>query len=101
MYEIDVRELDDRLRTGATLIDVREPVEFAEVHVPGAKLIPMGQLPARMSEIDRSGPVYVICRSGNRSRAMVELLNANGFQAVNVAGGTQEWLRTGRPVEAR
>lgn len=96
MREIDIdglkRELDD---DGTTLIDVREPAEYAEAHVPGAVLIPMGQLPSRLEEVPRDRTVYVICRSGNRSGAMGPLLDAHGFDSVNVLGGTAAWVQAG------
>ncbi len=100
MREIDVAQLELVLQDGAQLVDVREPGEYAEVHVPGAELIPMGQLSARMPDLDRTRPVHLICASGNRSGAMCDLLAAGGFDAVNVAGGTTAWLRSGRRVES-
>ena len=97
--EIDVAELEERLQQGGTLVDVREPMEFVDGHVPGAQLFPMGQLSSRLAEIDKSGPVYLICRSGNRSGAMLDLMLAQGFDAYNVTGGTAAWARTGRPLD--
>lgn len=85
---------------GATVIDVREPGEYVGGHVPGAVLVPMGQLPSRTSELDRSRPLYVICASGNRSGAMTDYLRRAGFDAWSVAGGTSAWARSGRPVVA-
>lgn len=99
MRQIDVDQLETNLKDGATLVDVREPGEYAEAHVPGAVLVPMGQLSDRLGELDRSRPVHVICASGNRSSAMCDLLSAAGFEAVNVTGGTTAWVRSGRPVE--
>jgi rhodanese-related sulfurtransferase len=58
----------------------------------------MGQLSSRLGELDRSRPVYLVCASGNRSGAMASLLHQNGFDAVNVAGGTNAWVQSGRPV---
>jgi rhodanese-related sulfurtransferase len=83
---------------GATVIDVREPGEYVGGHVPGAVLVPMGQLPSRVSDLDRSRPLYVICASGNRSGAMTDYLRRAGFDAWSVAGGTSAWARSGRPV---
>lgn len=101
MREIDIdglrRELDDEDET--TLIDVREPAEFAEARVPGAQLIPMGQLPARLHEVPRERTVYVICRTGNRSGAVGPLLDANGFDSVNVLGGTKAWVEAGHDYD--
>ncbi len=99
MREIDTTRLEAELAGGAQLVDVREPDEFAQGHVPGARLIPMGQLTGRMSEIDRDEPVYVLCASGNRSSAMTDLLVASGYDAWSVAGGTKAWIDSGRPVE--
>jgi rhodanese-related sulfurtransferase len=97
--EIDIEELAHSADRGATVIDVREPGEYVAGHVPGATPVPMGQLPSRLAELDRSRPVYVVCASGNRSTAMTELLVASGFDAYSVAGGTAAWARSGRPVE--
>jgi rhodanese-related sulfurtransferase len=83
---------------GAAVIDVREPAEYASGHVPGAVLMPMGQLPSRTGELERTGPVYVICASGNRSGAMADYLVRAGFDARSVAGGTSAWSQSGRPV---
>lgn len=83
----------------AVVVDVREPGEYVQGHVPGAVLMPMGQLSSRMAELDRSAPVYVICASGNRSKAMTEVLRRNGFEVRSVACGTAAWVESGRPVE--
>ena len=99
MRETTVDQLAAALDQGAPVVDVREPAEFREGHVPGATNIPMGQLTARLGEIDPNRPVHVVCASGNRSSAMVDVLTANGFDAINVAGGTSAWIRSGRPIE--
>lgn len=99
MREITVDQLVTELSRGAVLVDVREPAEYREGHLPGAVNIPMGQLTARLDEIDRDRAVYVVCASGNRSSAMTDVLTAAGYDATNVAGGTSAWLRSGRPTE--
>jgi rhodanese-related sulfurtransferase len=76
---------------------VREPAEYAEGHVPGAPLIPLGEVAERISEVP-TGEVLVICRSGARSARAAELLRAHGIDAVNVAGGTLAWIDAGGPV---
>jgi len=96
--EIDVEEFA-AIRASGVLVDVREPGEYVACHVPGAVLIPMGQLADRMGEIDKTSPVFVICASGHRSGAMTDLLRGAGFDAVSVAGGTVAWARSGRPVD--
>lgn len=85
----------DRLQ----LLDVREAAEWAAAHVDGATHIPMEQVPARLAELDRTKPVAVICRSGNRSAYVTEYLNHAGFDAHNVEGGLQSWARAGLPVQ--
>ena len=85
-------------REAGTTVDVREKAEYAQAHVPGAVLLPMGQLASRLGELDRSARVHVVCASGNRSRAMTDLLVAAGFDAVSVTGGTQAWIQSGRAV---
>ena len=96
--EIGIDDLARAVRQGATIIDVREPVEYDAGHVPGAVLMPMGQLPGRTAELDRSAPVYVVCASGNRSAVMSAFLRGTGFDAYSVAGGTSAWARSGWPV---
>ena len=95
--EISLEAYAAERETGLT-VDVRERIEFAQGHVPGAVLVPMGQLTSRLDEIDRSARVHVICASGNRSKAMTDLLVAQGFDAVSVIGGTRAWLESGRDV---
>jgi rhodanese-related sulfurtransferase len=95
--EIDVDELETRVGAGAALFDVREPDEYDDAHVPGAVLIPLATVPDHLTDFPTSGSVYVICRSGARSRRATEFLRANGVDAVNVAGGTQAWLDAGKP----
>ncbi|GAB3667216.1 hypothetical protein GCM10027596_35900 [Nocardioides korecus] len=96
--EITVDQLVEVMTTGAAVIDVREPAEYVEAHVPGARPVPMSQLANRLGELDKSAPVYVVCASGNRSAAMTDLLIASGFEAYSVAGGTSGWIRSGRDV---
>lgn len=99
MHETDIDQAASAVAEKAALLDVREPAEYREGHIPGAVNIPMGQLTARLAELDREQPVYVVCASGNRSSVMTEVLTAAGFDAINVAGGTSAWIRSGRPVE--
>jgi rhodanese-related sulfurtransferase len=81
------------------LVDVREPVEHAEVHIPGARLIPLGQLEQRVEEIDRSCPVVVMCQSGKRGAEAREKLTKLGFTGVrNLDGGILAWKSAGLPV---
>ena len=82
----------------AWLLDVREDDEWAAGHVPDARHIPLGQLGARADEIPQDVQVYVICRTGARSGRAAQALNGAGWQAINVAGGMQDWAASGRPM---
>jgi rhodanese-related sulfurtransferase len=97
--EIDVHALASKRLAGVPLVDVRNHEEFAEVHAPGAKLIPLPVVADRLGDFPTDTTVYVICRSGARSFRACEFLRANGVDAVNVAGGTLAWLDAGQPVE--
>ncbi len=96
--EIDVDELASRLETGATLLDVRNPDEFEEARVPGAFLIPLGELPDRVGELTEATPLLIICKSGARSLRACEFLAQSGFDTTNIAGGTLAWIDSGREV---
>ena len=73
------------------LLDVREPYEHNIANIGGV-LIPLGQLPSRLDELDRGVDIVVYCHHGNRSRFAVEFLRSNGFsRALNLAGGIDEW----------
>lgn len=96
--EIDIAQLAEAVANGAAVVDVREPGEYLAGQIPGAKLIPMGQLPDRTAELDRQAPVYVVSASGIRSAAMTDVLRNAGFDAYSVAGGMSGWARSGRPV---
>src|SRR6266540_106751 len=90
MREVDQAAFTTAHRDGATVIDVREPFEYLGGHVPGAALIPMGQLPSRLADLPRDVPVYVICASGNRSLAAAHHVNADDpvtFDRVAVRDG--------------
>jgi rhodanese-related sulfurtransferase len=96
--EIDVNGFAAALAAGAPVIDVRDGDEYVTGHVPGAELIPLGTLQARVHEVPRNGPVYVICASGGRSAAAAQFLTSAGVDAISVAGGTSAWAGTGHPV---
>jgi rhodanese-related sulfurtransferase len=97
MPEITVTEAEAR-RAQAQVLDVREDFEVAEGMIPGAVHIPMGQLDARLRELDRSRPVIVACRSGNRSARVAETLTQAGYTADTMTGGMDAWQRAGLPA---
>ena len=93
MREIKASEVKERLEAGETLnlIDVRQPEEVAEGHIKGITHIPLGELPGRIGELDHSKEYIMVCRSSARSGQATEYLTANGFNAVNMAGGMLAW----------
>jgi adenylyltransferase/sulfurtransferase len=102
--EIDARALKARLDSGEEfqLIDVREPHEYQICHLPQARLIPLGELPARLHEIDRSRPIVAYCKMGGRSARAAEFLRQNGFSGVlNLSGGILAWSEKVDPAVAK
>ena len=92
--EITVRELKARMDRGErlTVIDVREPHEYAIARIPGTKLIPLGQIAERSDELDSAGEIILHCRSGKRSADALNRLKAKGFTRLkNVVGGITAW----------
>ena len=96
--EIDVVEAAERIAAGTPVVDVREPEEYREGHVPGATLIPLGSIAVRSDEVPSDGPVLIVCRSGARSLRAAEHLRGLGVDAINVAGGTMAWIGAGERV---
>ena len=88
---------------GAFLLDVRSPDEYREMHVPATnRLIPVEELKRRINELKglENTEIYVICRSGRRSKAASKMLSGNGFKKVyNVTGGILEYKKMNYPVE--
>ena len=99
---IEVGQLRQRLKAEPApfLLDVREPWEYRDGHVPGAQLIPLGELEQRVNEVPRDRPILAICHSGQRSLAAAGYLQQLGYTSVsNVDGGTAAWIERGFPVD--
>jgi len=89
-------ELRQRLAAGETpcLLDVREPWEIAICRLPGARHIPLHEIPARLNELDATSSIIVVCKGGGRSRRAARFLGAHGFARVAaLAGGIDAWAR--------
>jgi len=100
MWELSPEALEE-VAGRVQILDVREPSEFDGPlgHIRDAKLIPLGELSRRASELDRNRPVVAVCRSGGRSAQAVTILQKAGFdQAANLAGGMLRWRADGHPV---
>lgn len=92
--EISPREVKDRLDRGEKLllVDVREPWEYAQCRVEGAKLIPMGTIPANLQQLDGDEDVICYCHHGMRSLDVANWLRAQGVtSAKSMAGGIDRW----------
>ena len=91
---------DDAARGRYHVLDVREPMEWATGHVPGAQLIALGDVSDRLADVPTDRDVAVICEAGVRSSAAASLLQAAGFARVfNVIDGSSGWRAAGRPVQ--
>ncbi len=95
MAEITATELKQRLDQGDDIqvIDVREQKEFDVARIPNSKLIPLGQVVSRLSEIDADRETVVHCKMGGRSAKAIEALRAAGFTGnlINLKGGITGW----------
>jgi adenylyltransferase/sulfurtransferase len=102
-WDISVEDLKKLRDEGVdfVLLDVREAREYAICHLDGT-LLPLGQLPERLAELDAGAHVVVHCRSGGRSAKAVEILRAAGFgNAWNVNGGILAWIERIDPTLTR
>jgi hydroxyacylglutathione hydrolase len=98
------KELDAHRRESGDLfiLDVRQPAEWADGHVPGAHHISGGELPSQLADVPDDKPVAVYCGSGYRSSVAASLLRRNGHSKVyNVIGGFTAWEADMLPVEGR
>ncbi|MEQ1644157.1 MAG: rhodanese-like domain-containing protein [Pyrinomonadaceae bacterium] len=95
MQEITASELKARIDAGEDiqLIDVRQPDEYAFAHIAGAKLVPLGEVIARMGEIDPTRETVIHCKMGGRSARAIEALKQRGFAGSlsNLVGGITAW----------
>ncbi|MEP7027915.1 MAG: molybdopterin-synthase adenylyltransferase MoeB [Candidatus Eisenbacteria bacterium] len=103
---ISARALKTRLDAGEVIaiVDVREPQEFELCSLPGARLIPLGELPVRLSELDSACEFVIHCRTGKRSAQAIELLAQSGFsraRLLNLEGGIDAWARDVDPAMPR
>lgn len=97
--EISVEEAAKLDQEDWYFLDVREPSEWEEAHIPYATLIPLGELESRLSEIPKNKNIIVVCRSGNRSAVGRDLLLNSSFTSVtSMAGGMNSWQANGDPV---
>jgi len=97
--EIDVEGLERRSQEDAVVLDVREPEEYAQGHVPGAINLPQAELASRLEELPHDRTLLTMCRSGSRSLRAAQFLKQVGFNRVaSVKGGTEAWRAVGKQL---
>lgn len=105
MQQITPTELKDYLEKSddkPLLLDVREPMEYQFCHMAGSRLIPMGQIPFKIGELDPDQATVVICHHGIRSLQVAHYLSQQGFRNVlNLQGGIDAWAIEVEPTMPR
>ncbi len=98
--EISASEAKEKIgsKRSYLVLDVRQPNEYQSGHISGAKLVPLGELPNRMSQIARDKPIIVVCLSGSRSIHATRMLLDAGYEVENMRGGMISWQASGYPV---
>jgi len=94
LHVISNEQLTKKLDSNPIILDVREPMEYAFGHIPGAKLIPIGKLDEAFDDLQGKAneEIFVVCRTGNRSDVACQILSEKGFSKVkNVVPGMSEW----------
>ncbi|MGD0806992.1 MAG: rhodanese-like domain-containing protein [Anaerolineales bacterium] len=100
--QISVAQALDKFHSGAFILDVRTSEEWNQGHIPGSILIPLDQLPGRLSEVPRDRDMVVVCRTGVRSAQGLQILQQAGFtRAASMTGGMDAWQAAGYPVESQ
>jgi rhodanese-related sulfurtransferase len=97
---VTVDQVPATLPAGVVMLDVREPVEWEQAHVPGSVHIPLGELPSRLGELPGDTQLLVVCAVGARSARAVHYLVQHGHDAVTLEGGLMEWQVAGRELVA-
>jgi adenylyltransferase/sulfurtransferase len=97
--EVSVSELAQALAGGGAplVVDVREPWEWEIARIEGSRLLPLGELPARLSELGTGSEIVTVCHKGKRSLQAQQLLHGAGFRARSLAGGIDAWAATIEP----
>ncbi len=95
---VSVQDVTEHTSGDWVVLDVREPHEWAAGHIEGARHIPMGELPARVGELDPQARTLVVCHVGGRSARVTAWLHQQGYDVANLAGGMDAWEMAQRPV---
>ena len=97
--EISIREAASKKVNGAYILDVRELHEFVQGHIPGAVMIPLGQLIDRLNELPKDREIVVVCLSGGRSLAALDIIRGAGYdKSSSITGGMNAWQAARYPT---
>ena len=99
--KLTATDVNEKLKFGKhpLVIDVRQPDEFQQAHIAGAKLIPLNELRKRMKELPQGREIVCVCDSGNRSRSAAKILAKGGYTVFDMQGGMHAWRRLKLPVQ--
>ena len=98
--QMTLDDLSDAVDAGQVVVDVRDPDEYANGHVPSAINIPLDTIVDRCVELDRDKPVFLVCGGKNRAMEAAGALDQGGYEARPIDGGTRGWVASGRRVES-
>lgn len=99
-YDLPPERVAAMIEAGeAELVDVRQDFEWDAGRIPAARHVPLDRLPTEAGELGSSTPVVFQCRTGSRSAMATEAFRQSGRQAFNLAGGIEEWVGRGLPIE--
>lgn len=98
---ISAQELNEKRRSGKRpyLLDVREPAEFVNGHIAGAKLIPLGALSRESGSLPKDREIVCVCASGSRSSSAAKFLHNQGYSVTNLKNGMMGWTFAKLPIE--
>jgi rhodanese-related sulfurtransferase len=99
--KITPEELNEKMKFGKhpLIVDVRQPDEYRQVHIKGAKLIPLTEIYKHLDELPKGREIVCVCASGQRSRSAAKILDKEGFIALDLRGGMIAWRRNKFPVQ--
>lgn len=99
--KLTAEELSEKLKFGKhpLVIDVRQPEEFRQGHIAGAKLMPLNELHRRMKELPQTREIVCVCASGSRSSSAAKVLLKEGYTVFDMQGGMLAWRRAKLPVQ--
>ncbi len=94
-------EVSEKLKFGKHpfILDVRQPDEYRQGHIAGAKLIPLGELRRQMAELPKGREIVCVCASGSRSGSASKALAKEGFTVFNMQGGMMAWRQAKLPIQ--